>query len=228
MAERAQSMIEVVPETEFPWCLDHNVPLYYGKSDAVRLCSEQCTNLLEEPCRTLVADPPWPFKDALPGPKRGASSHYKLMSIEDIKKFTLPPLAKDAYLWLWRVAAMQQEALDVCRAWGFYPATEVVWVKLSGGGAHSALRPWMGMGRTVRMSHEVALIGIRGQPMKGRRFRSRRSVIFDRVGEHSEKPESFYKLVEETTEAPYVELFARRRRTGWVTLGDEVPSEGTA
>jgi len=37
---------------------------------------------VSEPFRTIVADPPWPFGDKLPGPKRGAVKHYKGMSLD--------------------------------------------------------------------------------------------------------------------------------------------------
>lgn len=79
-----------------------------------------------EPYRVIVADPPWQFGDALPGPKRGATSHYETLSLGALKNFPLPPIADDAMLLLWRVAAMQQEALDVVKAWGFKVKSEIV------------------------------------------------------------------------------------------------------
>lgn len=76
----------------------------------------------------LVADPPWPFGDALPG-ARGASSNYDLLSVDQIQQFELPELADDATLFLWRVASMQEEALSVIRAWDFTLKTELIWLK---------------------------------------------------------------------------------------------------
>ena len=43
--------------------------------------------------------------------------------------FFLPPLADDCTLFLWGVAAMQQEALDVMATWGFTLKGEIVWLK---------------------------------------------------------------------------------------------------
>ena len=43
------------------------------------------------------------------------------------------------------------------------------------------------------------------------------------VGQHSEKPASFYDLIEALRDGPFVELFARRGRAGWTSLGDQVP-----
>jgi N6-adenosine-specific RNA methylase IME4 len=41
---------------------------------------------------------------------------------------------------------------------------------------------------------------------------------------HSEKPEFFYKLIEEQSPGPYLELFARRRWPGWDAWGNEIES----
>jgi N6-adenosine-specific RNA methylase IME4 len=166
---------------------------------------------------TLVADPPWQFGDKLPGDGRGAAKNYSTLSLEDIKNFLLPDLAPDCRLFLWRVASMQEEALAVMKAWGFTLKTEIVWQKLTANGL-----PWFGMGRTVRASHETCLIGVRGRPpVLNRSIRSTFSAPYTR---HSGKPEYFFDLVEQLSPGPYVELFARRKRSGWTCLGDEVKS----
>ena len=72
------------------------------------------------PARVLVADPPWAFYDKLPGDGRGAEKHYATLTISDIMRFPLPPLGEPCLLALWRVAAMQQEALDVLRVLGLH------------------------------------------------------------------------------------------------------------
>jgi N6-adenosine-specific RNA methylase IME4 len=40
-----------------------------------------------------------------------------------------PALADDAILFNWRLASMPFDGLDVCRAWGFEPVSEIVWIK---------------------------------------------------------------------------------------------------
>ncbi len=169
------------------------------------------------PSRVLVADPPWQFGDKLPGPKRGAAKHYATLSVAEICAFELPPLADDAYLFLWRVSSMQQEALDVMRAWGFTLKTELVWKKLTTKGNRH-----FGMGRTLRAEHETCLVGVRGRPAV--RCKSIRSVLEAPLPErrHSAKPDAFYDLVEQLCEGPYVELFARRHRPGWQCFGNEL------
>jgi N6-adenosine-specific RNA methylase IME4 len=169
-----------------------------------------------EPFRVLLADPAWKFGDQLPGKKRGAAKHYPCMSVSEIARFPLPPIAKDAALILWRVAAMPDEALFVCRAWGFKPKAELVWVKTKADG--TGVR--RGMGRTVRNGHEVAIIATRGRPE--RLSRSEPSVIFAPRSEHSRKPDAAYELVERLYDGPRCELFGRREREGWIVYGDSV------
>lgn len=168
--------------------------------------------------RVLCADPPWSFGDKLPGASRGAEKNYRVLSLADIKAFPLPPLADDAFLFMWRVSSQVEEACEVVRAWGFVPKAEIVWEKLTANG-----KPWFGMGRIVRASHETCIVAKRGKPQpKVRNIRSRFAAP---VGRHSEKPEIFYDIIERLTDGPYVELFARRQRPGWTCLGDQMPSE---
>jgi site-specific DNA-methyltransferase (adenine-specific) len=168
-----------------------------------------------EPARVLVADPPWKFDDHLPGKGRGAGKHYPCMDIVDIWRFPLPPIADNAVLFLWRVSAMQEEALHVLNTWGFALKSELVWRKLTVTG-----KPHFGMGRYVRAAHETCLIATRGRFKP--KSRSIRSVFEAPVGEHSAKPDAFYGLVEQFSDGPYVELFARRTRPGWSTYGNEL------
>lgn len=174
----------------------------------------------------LVADPPWSFGDSLPGKTRGAARQYACMSTADICALRLPPIASDALLFLWRVSSMPQDALDVARAWGFTPKTEIVWVKLSrcGGTTSTPDRVPLhfGMGHYVRGAHETCIVASRGRGKDLIRSRSVRSVFLAPVGEHSAKPDAFYELVEQLAPGPYTELFGRRQRPGWAVLGEEL------
>ena len=163
------------------------------------------------PARVLVADPPWAFDDALPGPKRGAVKHYRTLNLQSIKDFPLLRLADDAVLIMWRVASMVEEAYEVVRAWGFMPKSELVWVKKTVTG-----KPFFGMGRIVRGSHETAIVATRGKYKP--KSHSIRTVFEAPIGKHSKKPDEFYELVEQLSDGPYAELFARRPRPGWVML----------
>lgn len=169
----------------------------------------------------IAADPPWKFGDSLPGPGRGAAKHYDVMDSAGICNFALPPLADDAVLFCWRVASMQQEALDVVKAWGFVVKSELVWRKVTKNG-----KRWFGMGRYVRAEHETCLIATRGRPQI--LSHSIRSVFEAPAGRHSEKPDEFFRIVEELCPGPRVELFARRHRANWTCYGNELPDEEAA
>jgi N6-adenosine-specific RNA methylase IME4 len=173
---------------------------------------------MSEAFKVLVSDPAWGMRDNLPGKGRGARKHYACMSIDDLCRMEIPLMADDSLLFLWRLSSMPDEALRLARAWGFRPHSEMIWRKLT----KTATKEHFGMGRIVRGAHEPCLICVRGKPKI--RNRSVRSVFSAPVGRHSEKPGLFYSLVEELSEGPYAETFARKHRAGWTCFGNELPS----
>ncbi len=186
-----------------------------------------CVCFTPEPFKVLCADPPWKFGDSLPGKTRGASKQYECLSLEELAVFSLPPIADDALLFLWRVSSMVPEAYALVEAWGFDHKTEIVWSKKT-----TNDKQHFGMGRIVRASHETCIVAKRGRPeIRSRSIRSlfetEASFVFEaQTGVHSEKPEIFYTdIVEKLSAGPYVELFSRRRRAGWTNLGNQVPAE---
>lgn len=183
--------------------------------------------------RVLVADPPWAPRDKLPGKTRGAARQYDVMRTSDIMCFLIDrkiAVADDAILFLWRLASMQIDALEVAKAWGFDVKSEVVWQKLTKNGLHH-----FGMGRTVRASHETCSIAVRGRASKvivGKNVRSTFSapMPLDADGRiiHSAKPPEFFAHVVEpltggNAHGPCLELFARERRFGWDAIGNQLP-----
>lgn len=183
------------------------------------------------PYRVVYADPPWRFGDSLPGGGRGATKHYECLNLEQLCKLQLPPIADDALMFMWRVGAMQEEALTLMHFWGFDPISEVIWLKLNKGKIvedWQALREQdlaMGMGRYSRYCHEVCLIGKRGRAAtRVVKRHNIRSVFAAERLEHSRKPDRMYEIIEEMTdgEGPYAELFARRARAGWRAMGLEL------
>lgn len=86
--------------------------------------------------RTIVVDPPWPYKN--PGEftkgdtpeARGAGSRarYGAMSMTDLKALQIPA-TDDAHLYLWTTNKFLVEAHELVKAWGFRPITVCTWVK---------------------------------------------------------------------------------------------------
>lgn len=177
-----------------------------------------------DPASILIADCPWRFGDPLPGKGRGASSHYPCMSVPALMRFPLPPLASDAILFFWRVAAMQQEALDIVRAWDFTVKSELVWLKQTVNGKRH-----FGMGRYLRAEHETCLIATRGRfKVASKKIRSTFTAEVPRhpaTGKpwHSAKPDRFYQIVRELAgHGVCVELFSRTPRPGILCFGNEL------
>lgn len=176
--------------------------------------------LLNSPAqfRCIVADPPWQTDDEY-GP-RGARAKYKTLPLAKIqwhypyRELVMAP--RHCVLFLWRLSAMQSEALALIESWGFIPKSELVWEKITKNG-----KPHFGTGRIVRGAHETCIIATRGRVQV--KHHSQRSRFSARVGRHSEKPEAFYRIVENLVPGPRLELFSRCERPGWVCLGNELP-----
>lgn len=108
--------------------------------------------------QTVVADPAWQPRDPLPGPKRGAASHYRTLPTRDICALAhrFPPIALDALLFCWRLSSMPGDAIEVCRAWGFEPVSEIVWVKVPKGDLPAIVRRVLG-GLRARLATTLTL-----------------------------------------------------------------------
>jgi N6-adenosine-specific RNA methylase IME4 len=81
-----------------------------------------------------------------------------------------------------------------------------------------------GMGRLFRQTHEICLIGIsNGKIYKSLENKSQRSVSLAPNLRHSAKPEHLQDSLEIMFPmGNKLELFARRKRSGWTCLGNEV------
>lgn len=167
--------------------------------------------------RTIVADPPWrPRLHAntvgrWSGPYRaGPARYYPLMSVAEICAM-VPKTAKRAHLWLWGINQHLDWAYEVARAWGFEPIQCVTWAK-----------PGLGTGQ-FQCNSEQVLLCRKGGPV-GNAFGRTRGTHFSwpRTRRHSEKPREFFDLVERVSPGPYLEMFARTRRDGWDSWGNEV------
>jgi N6-adenosine-specific RNA methylase IME4 len=81
------------------------------------------------------------------------------------------------------------------------------------------------MGRLFRQTHEICLIGVKGKIYSKLKNKSQRSVHFDTNKKHSAKPETLQDMLELMfPNCTYLEMFARRSRTGWTTVGNQCPT----
>ena len=181
--------------------------------------------------RTVVADPPWPYgirgpassKEHRPNSHGAATSsveRYGAMSIKDLCALPVEELAaENSHLYLWTTNSFMVEAHEIARAWGYEPKTILTWAKMKADGT-----PSMKTGFYFRGSTEHCLFAVRGSQRLNGRIVKPTLYESERLP-HSVKPEWFYRLVEECSPGPYLELFARRKRSGWAAWGNEVDSD---
>ena len=156
---------------------------------------------------TIYADPPWQYDNRA---SRGAAeNHYSTMTVDEICEMPVGELAADsAHLHLWTTNAFMFESIRVIEAWGFQYEEAFVWCK-----------PQMGMGNFWRVSHEILMLGVRGnlpfqdKPISWGEFPRK---------QHSEKPEQVRGLIERTSPGPYLELFGRKPVIGWTVFGNQI------
>lgn len=157
----------------------------------------------------LYADPPWRY-DFSETDSRKIENKYPTMELEDICDLKVPR-GDNAILFLWATAPKLIEALRVMEAWGFEYKTNAVWDK-----------QLIGMGYWFRGQHELLLVGTRGEVKPPEETTRISSVISEKRGKHSKKPDSIYSMIESYyPNAKYLELFARNKRTGWDSWGND-------
>jgi N6-adenosine-specific RNA methylase IME4 len=147
------------------------------------------------------------------------------MTHEEIAELPIGHMARDAsHLYLWVPNALVAEGLEVMRAWGFRYKTNLVWYKIRKDGGPDG----RGVGFYFRNVTELVLFGIRGNLRTREAGRRQTNIIVARKREHSRKPDSLYEIIERCSPGPYLELFARHARSGWVQWGNEAPANGEA
>lgn len=165
------------------------------------------TPLEEKKYQIIVIDPPWAYNKRPDDVTHRAANPYPSMTIEEICDIEIPS-DENCVLWLWTTNAFVEEAHQVMRAWGFEKKTILTWVKDS-----------MGLGDWLRGQTEHCLMCIKGKPIVN--LTNQTTVIYGPLREHSRKPDSFYKLVDELCVGNKLEIFARESRDGWDSRGNE-------
>lgn len=166
----------------------------------------------------IIADPPWRFENySAKGEAKNPSAHYACMSTDEIAALPVSHLAgPDCAMLMWATAPMLPDAIELMRAWGFTFKSAGAWAKQSSTGNKWAF----GTGYCFRSAAEFFLLGTIGEPKV--RSRSVRNLIVAPVREHSRKPEDQYEMAEALFDGPFIELFARSRRPGWLSWGNEL------
>jgi N6-adenosine-specific RNA methylase IME4 len=69
---------------------------------------------------------------------------------------------------------------------------------------------------------DLLLFGVKGKLRTSAPGRKRPNLILSRRNDYTHKPGEMYDLVETCSPGPYLELFARCPRPGWIQWGDSV------
>jgi len=180
---------------------------------------------VQGPFATILADPPWQFQNRTGkmAPEHKRLLRYSTMELDEILELPVASLsAARSHLYLWVPNALLAEGLEVMRRWGFTYKTNVVWYKIRKDGGPDG----RGVGFYFRNVTEMLLFGIRGSVRTLAAGRRQVNIVATRKREHSRKPDEAYDLIERCSPGPYLELFARHPRAGWVQWGNEIVEQG--
>ncbi len=182
------------------------------------------------PLVVIISDPPWRYAFSRSRSRR-IENQYATLAVPEIMEArrVLVELTRSVRLWgevysdpppailyLWATAPKLPEALAVMSSWDFEYKTHLVWDKVR-----------VGMGYWARGRHELVLVGTRGDASPPAPALRLPSIVREKRGAHSVKPDWLHEHVEKAfPQARKIELFARRPRAGWTVWGDEVGGVG--
>ncbi|MGH9956443.1 MAG: MT-A70 family methyltransferase [Pyrinomonadaceae bacterium] len=176
--------------------------------------------------KTILADPPWQFmnRTGKMAPEHRRLHRYATMTLAEISSLPVKELTdKQAHLYLWAPNALIQEGLQVMKAWGFTYKTNIVWFKVRKDGGPDG----RGVGFYFRNVTELLLFGVKGHHRTLAPARCMVNLVATRKRAHSRKPDEIYDIIERCSSGPYLELFARYPRDGWLQWGNEILAEET-
>src|SRR5215470_1182646 len=165
---------------------------------------------------TILADPPWQFinRTGKMAPEHRRLSRYSTMTLPEISAMPVGEIAAPtSHLYLWVPNALLPEGLAVMAAWGFAYKSNIIWHKIRKDGGPDG----RGVGFYFRNVTELVLFGVKGKNARtlspGRR---QVNYLATRKREHSRKPDEQYEIIEACSSGPFIELFARGARKGWI------------
>jgi len=173
------------------------------KEDEKRILEQKPLLELSGKFKTILVDPPWQYETNVIGRTIPTYATQQVEEMANIAQYA----DDNCHLYLWSTNAFIPKACLLLKAWGFEYKTIITWVK-----------PSIGIGSYFRNSTEHLLFAIKGQlPTRVRDIPTHFEA--DR-GEHSEKPEKSYQIIERASYPPYLELYARKDRKGdWKCVG---------
>jgi len=176
-----------------------------------------------------LADPPWSYYGDQ-GKWGAAAKFYETMTDQELLDFTLVSevLRPRGILFCWATSPRLDFALQCIRNWGLtYRGVAFVWVKTKKDGTPigaQGVRPSITkpLCEFVLAASRVA----KGRPLPLHDEGIVQTVLAPK-GEHSEKPNQVQDAIDRMyPNADKLEMFARRRRRGWLAWGNELHGAG--
>jgi len=168
--------------------------------------------------KTIVIDFPWSVKNNLTNTKyyrTGKPMPYKMMSDEEILNFPINNFVEEqGDLFLWTITSKIPFCFELLKKWGFKYMDFIAWDKEIGVPVNGIYRraEWIIYAYKKKM----------GINKSGKFIQT---IIREKRGKHSSKPNSFYKIIKNNTQEPRIDIFARKRHQGFDAWGDEVEEE---
>jgi N6-adenosine-specific RNA methylase IME4 len=167
----------------------------------------------------VYADPPW--KQTKGGlrkarPNQTKELDYPTLELKDIKEI-ISKFNGDV-LFLWAIDKFLFEAQQIAEELGYVLHARIIWDKENG----------VAPAFTIRYSHEYLLWFYKKPMLKiAENMRGKpTTIIREKATKHSKKPLKAYQLIEALyPNKTKMELFARNRRNGWDSWGNELPSD---
>ncbi len=175
----------------------------------------------------IYADPPWHYNGKMQFDRSSTTKEkidlsknifissacfkYPTLKVDELKKLRVQEIANnDSILLMWTTNPHLAQAIDLGKAWGFeYKTVAFVWNKM----VHNP-------GKYTLSYCELCLLFKRGRIPTPRGARNIKQLINVPRGGHSEKPEEVAKNIEMMfPHHKRIELFARRKRSGWSAWG---------
>jgi len=162
----------------------------------------------------MYADPPWDIGSmVLDKWESPLEDKYPTMTSGELENMKLPEMAEDCVCFMWTTLSTLPQALELLGKWGFRYHITITWDKGNG---------WSMSG--FHRKTELAIVGYRGilSNVIKQEGEYIPTVFYEAKREHSKKPEIMYKYIEERTLGNKVELFARNKRDGWASFGNQL------
>lgn len=169
----------------------------------------------------ILIDPPWRFmnRTGKVAPEHRRLNRYQTLSVEELESLPVGDLANpESHIYLWCPNALLADGLHLLDAWGFKYKTNLIWYKVRKDGGPDG----RGVGFYFRNVTEMILFGVKGKLRTLPPGRRQTNIIVHRKREHSRKPPTLHRIIEDCSPGPFLELFARERRDGWQHWGDQV------